>query len=249
MFAPDISRLGYTNEGRVYSIIYPQQGYATEHFRSLHVEVTVTGNRGWADESNRIVVAEMEVTGKIWFAPSSYGNKLVKIIKAYFTARGLPFPLDKDHAIEMQTFKLGFPIVEEFPLVTGLSPKFAIPEFAQHKEISCSMGSLGVQIGTIKPMGVEKVDKFNRLVLDIFNMAGGNILYWSVWFTAPEEVDQTEWHDHAKHWRKSIQADHDAPDGQGTIARYFDGTSFKPLKNLAIKELPKILEYIKDHIN
>lgn len=255
MFAPDISRLGYTNEGRVYSIICPQQGYATEHFGSLNVEVTVTGNRGWADEPNKTIGADMKVTGKIWFAPSSYDRKLVKLIKAYFTLRGLPFPGDKAHAIEVQTFKPGFPDIEAFPLVSGPSPEFAIPEFAQHKEISWSMGSLGVQIGTIKPTGVEKVDKFNQLVLDIFNMAGGNmlkegnILYWNVWFTAPEKVNQEEWQDHAEFWRDSIQADHGAPDGQGTKARYFDGTPFKPLRNLAIQELPKILAYIRDHVD
>lgn len=255
MFAPDISRLGYTNEGRVYSIICPQQGFATEHFGSLNVEVTVTGNRGWADEPNKTVGADMKVTGKIWFAPSSYDRKLVKLIKAYFILRGLPFPGDKAHAIEVQTFKPGFPDVEAFPLVPGPSTNFDIPEFAKHEEISWAMGSLGVQIGSIKPTGVEKVDKFNQLVLDVFNTAGGNmlkegnILYWNVWFTAPEKVDQTEWQDHAEFWRDSIQADHGSPDGQGTKARYFDGTPFKPLTNLAIQELPKILAYIKDNID
>ena len=255
MFAPDISRLGYTNEGRVYSIICPQQGFATEHFGSLNVEVTVTGNRGWADEPNRTVGAEMKVTGKIWFAPSSYDRTLVKLIKAYFILRGLPFPGDKAHAIEVQTFKPGFPNVEEFPLVTGPSTNFDIPEFARHEEISWAMGSLGVQIGAIKLTGVEKVDKFNQLVLDVFNTAGGNmlkegnILYWNVWFTAPQTVDRTEWENHAIFWRDSIQADHGAPDGQGTKPRYFDGTPFKPLRNLAIQELPKILAYIKDHVD
>jgi hypothetical protein len=254
MFAPDISRLGYTDKGRVYSIICPQQGFATEHFGSLNVEVTVTGNRGWADESNKTVGAEMKVTGKIWFAPSSYDRKFVKLIKSYFTLRGLPFPGDKAHAIEVQTFKPGCPDIEEFPLVTGPSQNFDIPDFAKHEEISWSMGSLGVQIGAIKPTGVEKVDKFNQLVLDIFNTAGGNmlkegnILYWNVWFTAPEKVDQTEWKNHAEFWRDSIQADHGSPDGQGTKARYFDGTPFKPLQNLAIAELPKILAYIKNHM-
>ena len=117
------------------------------------------------------------------------------------------------------------------------------------------MGSLGVQIGTIKLTGVEKVDKFNQLVLDAFNTAGGNmlkegnILYWNVWFTAPELVDEEEWQGHAEFWRDSIQADHGAaPDGQGTKARYFDGTPFKPLRNLAIQELPKILAYIKENV-
>jgi hypothetical protein len=255
MFAPDISRLGYTNEGRVYSIICPQQGYATEHFGSINIEVTVTGNRGWADESNKEVGADMKVTGKIWFAPSSHDHKLMKIIKAYFTLHGLPFPGDKAHAIEVKTFKPGSPNVEAFPLASGQCHEFAIPEFAQHKEISWSVGSLGVQIGAIKLTGVEKVDKFNQLVLDIFNTAGGNmlkegnILYWNVWFTAPERVDQTEWKDHAEFWRASIQADHGSPNGQGTKARYFDGMPFKPLRNLAIQELPKIFAYIKDHID
>jgi hypothetical protein len=254
MFAPDISRLGYTNEGRVYSIICPQQGYASEHFGSINIEVTVTGNRGWADEPNKEIGADIKVTGKIWFAPGSHDRKLVKLIKAYFTLHNLPFPGDKDHAIEVQTFKPGFPKVEAFPLVSGQCKEFAIPEFAQHKEISWSVGSLGVQIGAIKQTGVEKVDKFNKLVLEIFNMAGGNmlkegnILYWNVWFTAPEEVDQAKWQEHAEYWRASIQVDHGAPDGDGTKARYFDGTPFKPLKNLAIHELPKILEYIKEHV-
>lgn len=254
MFAPDISRLGYTNEGRVYSIICPQQGYATEHFGSLNVEVTVTGNRGWVDEPNRTVGAEMKVTGKIWFAPSSYDHKLVEQINAYFTLRGLPFPGDKAHAIEVQTFKPGFPDIEEFPLVTGPSTNFDIPEFAKHEGISWSMGSLGVQIGAIKLTGVEKVDEFNQLVLDIFNMAcgnmlkKGNILYWNVWFTTPEKVDQTEWKEHAEFWRKSIKADHGAPNGPGTKARYFDGTPFKPLRNFAIEELTKILTYIDNYM-
>lgn len=254
MFAPDISRLGYTDEGRVYSIICPQQGFATKYFGSLNVEVTVTGNRGWADEPTKTVGADMTVTGKIWFAPSSHDRKFVKLIRAYFKLRGLPFPADKANAIEVQTFKPGSPDVAPFPLVTGPSTQFQIPDFAKHEEISWSMGSLGVQIGTIKPTGVEKVDKFNQLVLDIFNTAGGNmlkegnILYWNVWFTAPELVDQEEWQNHAEFWRDSIQADHGAPDGQGTIARYFDGTPFKPLRNLAIEELPKILAFIREHM-
>jgi hypothetical protein len=255
MFAPDISRLGYTDEGRVYSIICPQQGFATKHFGSLNVEVTVTGNRGWADEPTKTIGAEMKVTGKIWFAPSSYDSKFVKLIQAYFKLRNLPFPGSKANAIEVQTFKPGFPGTEAFPLVSGPSPEFAIPEFDQHKEISWAMGSLGVEIGGIKPTGVEKVDTFNQLVLDIFNTAGGNMLkegntlFWNVWFTAPETVNQKEWQDHAELWRDSIQADHGSPDGQGTIARYFDGTPFKPLKNFAEQELPKILAFIKDQID
>jgi len=255
MFAPDISRLGYTNEGRVYSIICPQQGIATKHFGSLNVEITVTGNRGWADEPNKTVGADMKVVGKIWFAPGSRDRKFVKLINTFFKMRGLPFPGEKANAIEVRTFKPGHPDIEAFPLVSGPSTEFDIPEFAKHEEISWTMGSLGVQIGKIKPKGVKEVDKFNQLVLDIFNMGSGNILKegnilnWNVWFTAPEKVDQEEWQKHAEFWRDSIQADHGAPDGQGTIPRYFDGTPFKPLKNFAEEELAKIFHYIKHHID
>jgi hypothetical protein len=141
MFAPDISRLGYTNKGRVYSIICPQQGFATKHFGSLNVEVTVTGNRGWADEPTRAVGADMKVTGKIWFGPSAHELKIVKLIGKYFELRGLPFPGKKEHAIEVQTYKPGFKDVEAFPLVTGPSHEFPIPDFAKHEEISWSMAS------------------------------------------------------------------------------------------------------------
>jgi len=50
--------------------------------------------------------------------------------------RGLPFPGDKAHAIEVQTFKPGNPDIESFRLVAGPSHDFPIPEFAKHEEIS-----------------------------------------------------------------------------------------------------------------
>ena len=43
MFAPYISRLGYTDKGRVYSIICPQQGVWIGEKICLNIEVTVTG--------------------------------------------------------------------------------------------------------------------------------------------------------------------------------------------------------------
>lgn len=64
MFAPYISRIGYTNTGRVYSIICPQQGLFVHKIGSLNVEVTVTGQRGWVDENTREFAADMTVEGK-----------------------------------------------------------------------------------------------------------------------------------------------------------------------------------------
>ncbi|MFT5266430.1 MAG: hypothetical protein ACI8YQ_005194 [Polaribacter sp.] len=102
---------------------------------------------------------------------------------------------------------------------------------------------------------IDMVDKFNQMVLDVFNTAAGNmlkngnILTWNVWFTAPELVDTAEWEAHAIKWRESIEADHGSPDGPGTDARYFDGTPFRPLKELLIEELPRIVDFVKEHLD
>lgn len=250
MFAPDISRLGYTNEGKVYAIICPQQGFCSPTLGSLNVEVTVTGNRGWADETTKTLAADMSVVGKIWFSPSAKENKFVKEFMNHFVTRNLPFPSSKKNAIIVKTFKPGSPDQPVFPLTIGSSTDFPIPNFAKHDGIAWTMGHLGVEIGSIEKTGVDEVDKFNQFVMDIFNLASGNMLKkgntltWNVWFTAPELVDQKEWAAHAELWRESINADHGSPGGDGTVARYFDGSPFKPLKELLEKELDRVVGII-----
>jgi hypothetical protein len=251
MFAPDISRLGYTDEGRVYAIICPQQGFASPTLGSMNVEVTVIGNRGWADETNKELAADMGVVGKIWFSPSAKENKIVKRLLNHFNNAHLPFPSSKENAIVVTTYKPGAPDQVYFPLTKGSSMDFPIPDFAKHEGIAWSLGHLGVQIGPIEKTNHPIVDEFNQLILDIFNIASGNmlkngnILTWNVWFTAPELVDQLEWAEHAEKWRKSIDADHGSPDGDGTIARHYDGTPFQPLKELLEEELSMVLSYIE----
>ncbi|MFT4698584.1 MAG: hypothetical protein ACI9SJ_001735 [Flavobacteriaceae bacterium] len=254
MFAPDISRLGYTKEGRVYSIICPQQGAASPNFGSMNVEVTVTGNRGWADETTKELAADMSVVGKIWFSKSAQKKETVKVFANHFEKKGLPFPSSKAKAIVINTYNPANPSEKVFPLTRGSSTDFPIPDFAKHEGLSWSLGHLVVKIGAIEPSGFEIVDKFNQLMLDVFNIASGNMLKdgntltWNVWFTAPELVDQVEWLNHAKKWRESIDADHGSPEGPGTDARHFDGIPFKPLKELLINELPKIIAFTKEHL-
>lgn len=256
MFAPDISRLGYDDSGRVYSIICPQQGASSPTLGSFNVEVTVTGNRGWADETTKEIAADMGVKGKIWFAPGAHENKFVKLIGEFFKAEGLNFPFNKDNAIVIKTSIPGNPDQPIFPLTKGQTKEFKIPDFAQHEGISWSVAHLGVQIGEIEVKENQKeiVTDFNQLILNLFNLASGNmlkkdnILTWNVWFTAPEVVNQEEWTNHAKFWRHSIDVDNTGPDGPGSIARYYDGTPFKPLKELLIEELPEVLAFIDKHI-
>ncbi len=254
MFAPDISRIGYTNEGRIYSLICPQQGATSPHLGSMNVEVTVTGNRGWVDETNKDMLGDMGVEGKIWFSRNAQNHPILKQLFKDFVEQGLPFPSDKANAIRVSTHLPGNPDEPNFPFAKGLTTAFPIPEFAKHEGIAWTKGNLAVQIGAIVPTGIEKVDKFNQMILDIFNTASGNmlkngnILTWNVWFTAPELVDQEEWANHAEKWRQSIDADHGSPEGPGGDARYFDGSKFEPLKEVLIEELPRILSFIKEHV-
>ena len=255
-FAPDLSRLGYDDSGRVYSIICPQQGASSPTFGSLNVEVTVVSNRGWADETTKEIAADMVVVGRIWFAPSAHETKFVKLIGDVFEEEGLNFPFDKANAIVIETYKPGHPEQPIFPLKTGQTPEkdFKIPDFAQHKE-AWSVAHLGVQIGKIqtKPNEKEIVKEFNQLIWDVFNMGTGNmlkegnILTWNVWFTAPDLVNQTEWQNHAECWRDSIDVDNTSPDGPGSIKRYYDGSPFKLLKELEKEEEKKVLAFLEKH--
>ncbi|MDG1473209.1 MAG: hypothetical protein P8Q26_16845 [Ascidiaceihabitans sp.] len=254
MFAPNISRLGYTDEGRVYSIICPQQGVCSPAIGCLNFEVTVTGQRGWANETDLTLAADMEVTGKIW-VPSAKQKTLYKVFWEIFKHSSHAFPSSKEHAIEVTTFRPGQPDQPIFPLLKGQSKTFPIPDFAKHEDDGAwSVGNLAVEIGPIKPTGDSTVDKFNELVLEVFNLGAGNMLKqgntltWNVWFNQPELVDQEEWAAHAEKWRQSIDADHGSPDGEGTAARYFDGSPFSVVQSLEDQEIKKITSFIKSHL-
>lgn len=250
MFAPYISRLGYTDTGRVYSIICPQQGACSPSFGCMNVEVSVTGQRGWVNETNKELAADMTVEGKIWFSPSALENWRVKLFWAFFNRLNLSFPSDKAKAIRVTTHNPGSPDQPIFPLRKGVTTLFNSPDFAQHTEEAWTVGNLEVEIGPIKKTGKAVVDDFNELVMEVFNFASGNmlqsgnILTWNVWFTEPELVDKVEWSTHAERWRESIDADHGSPDGNGTVAKYIDGSPFKPIEQLVWQEIKKILAYL-----
>jgi hypothetical protein len=254
MFAPDISRLGYDDEGRVYSIICPQQGVCTASLGCLNVEVTVTGQRGWVDEPAKTLAADMTVTGQIWFSPSAKQNSLVRWLWNEFVASNHPFPHDKAHAIQVSTFDPGKPDQPIFPLLKGESTDFPIPEFARHVSEAWNVGHLGVEIGPIAKTGDTVADEFNAMLMELFNIYSGNLLSpgntltWNVWFTEPALVNRHEWASHAERWRKSIDADHGSPDGPGTSARYYDGSPFEPVEAAVEREIEKILEFIRNHL-
>jgi hypothetical protein len=255
MFSPYISRIGYDDFGRVYSIICPQQGIWIPGIGCLNVEVTVTGQRGWVDEPNKEynLAAGMTVEGKIWFSPDANQNPFIKLLWSMFSNSNLPFPSDKANAIRVSTHKFQNPGQPIFPVRKGESMLFANPDFARHPE-AWGVGNVEVQIGPIIKTNNELVDAFNLRVMDLFNLASGNmlesanLLSWNVWFREPGLVDQEEWRTHAERWRESIDEGHGSPTGPGTVPKYFDGTPFHPIKELIDEKIKEIIDWILHHL-
>ncbi|MFK7797109.1 MAG: hypothetical protein AB8E82_06620 [Aureispira sp.] len=238
-FAHDISRLGYTKEGRVYSIICPQQGMHNV-LGTANVEVTVTGNRGWVKETVegetepssgfkvRPIAADMGVEGKIWLSSSFKDTKLGKTMQHLLSNVVHKLPFSKANAIRIKTHLPGNPEQPIFPLRQGMSTNFPTPDFAQHQDQAWNVAHLDVEIGDIVKTCFPLVDGFNSMVLKLVNcvtlnkLKKGGILSWNVWFGAPEIVNQKEWANHAEYWRKSIQ-DGEYPGGKDSEVRDIDG--------------------------
>ena len=237
MFATDISRIGYTDTGRVYSIICPQQGIYIKGIGYMNVEVTVTCQRGWVDENTRELAADMTVQPKVWFSKSAHYSSLGAEMLKLFDDLGRPFPGEKAHAILINTYTPQNRSQLILRVGRGTSPRFISPKFTGHAEKAWTVGNVEVEIGNIQLSGDQRVDDFNKLVMNLFNAISGNLLLsrnvlsWNVWFSAPEKVDQEEWRTHAERWRKSIDEDHGSPEGPGTVAKYADESDFSPGKD------------------
>jgi len=253
MFAPDISRIGYTDTGRVYSIICPQQGIFHPMIGCLNIEVTVTGQRGWVNENNQTLAADMTIEGKVWFSPTADQYPVVKKMWEIFEKNSHRFPMDKGRAIRVTAHEPGNLNQPIFHVRDGLSPAFKNPDFALHNG-AWAKYNVEVEIGTIIKTGDHIVDAFNALVMNIFNLGSGNLLQpgnvlsWNIWASEPSLVDTAEWANHAKKWRDSIDTGHGSPDGPGTTARYFDGTPFNPLIAELEEEIKKIITWIENQV-
>jgi hypothetical protein len=259
MFAPDISRAGYTKEGRIYSIICPQQGAYSPSLGDLNVEVTVTGQRGWVDETVAdracdLLAADMTVSAQVWFGPAAKDRVWYEILEAAMTAASLPFPLDKANAIQLVLHHVGDPDQPTISIRSGVSDAFVSPPFARHETLAWAVANVAVEIGPIVPSGSATVDEFNAMVMKLFNLASGNLLVkgnvltWNVWVDAPTPVDQAEWKAHAEKWRHSIDTGHVTPDGKGNPPKYADGTLFEPLEAAIEEELDAIIAWLESKL-
>ncbi|NET45000.1 hypothetical protein [Okeania sp. SIO2B3] len=256
-FAHNISSIGYDDSGRVWSIICPQQGICAHKIGCLNVEVTVTGQRGWVNETTKDLAADMTVEGKIWFSPSSQKNEIVQQAWELFEEASLPFPSDKANAIQVSTHKVGNPDQPIFTIRHGESQLFQAPDKFRHEEKAWTVGHIEVEIGEVVTHNHPIVDAFNQKIIDIFNfgsgnmLLAGNVLTWNLWFTAPKLVNTVMWRTHAERWRRSIEADHGRH--QSSEKEYADGSEFKVLdllegkkKKMSKKKMMKKMEEMKE---
>jgi len=241
-FAEYVSRMGYDDEGKVWSVICPQQGFGTNLLGNFNIEVTVTGVRGWTEETARESCFDIGVVGQIWISNNKETCPMLKVVEKFifeFSKHEMPF--EKSEAIQVETHNRNSPREPLFRVSNGMSPDYRVPLFKQHWEEAYAVINLSVQIGQIKKRDEQSdiVTDFNQLVLDIFNFGSGNmlqacnVLSWNIWLQSPELVDKVEWKAHAEYWRKSLDIKHKSPvDNQGSAAMNFDGLPVTPYMNL-----------------
>ena len=167
---------------------------------------------------------------------------------------GNPFPGDKAHAILINTYTPKNPSQPILRVSKGESPRIKSPGFTKHKDNAWAVGNVEVEIGDIQSTGNQKVDRFNNLVMNLFNAISGNLLLkenvlsWNVWFNPPEPVDREEWRAHAERWRKSINEDHGSPDGPGTMAKYADKSEFSPGSGVIEQALDEVRNFLSSFL-
>lgn len=251
LFATYVSRIGYTNTGRVYSIISPQQGVCSTNYGCINIEVSVTGQRGWVDEPSKTLAADMSVEGKVWFSPSALQTPDVQKLWDPFRKSNLPFPATKATAVRVSTYRPDNPDQSVFPVRSGKTTRFTIPDFALHPE-AWTIGHIEVAIGAIKKTTSPLVDEFNQLFLDFFNLSSGNmlqagnVLTWNLWSIDPAGVDQQEWRSHAEQWGGSINLEHEH--GPDSIARYADGSALPSEAQLLDYKFEELNVWVQNHL-
>jgi hypothetical protein len=259
MFAPDISRLGYGNDGRVWSIICPQQGvYFQSIGVTMNIEVTVTGNRGWINENApqaELFAADLTIKPTIWFSSDPDEGYFWGLLQELDKIWNNKLPLSKLKGIKLNASNWNSSD-EKIQVRMGERPDYAYPARAKHwDQYAWAVANLAVKIGAIDLTGDANVDYFNSWVMTIFNLASGNlllkdnILTWNLWAGSPELVNQAEWQNHAVYWRDSIDVHHRPPVGEGTGITDIKGTQFDG-EAAALKKIGKfgewILEKLKD---
>jgi len=254
MFAPDISRLGYDDTGRVWSIICPQQGvYFPSLGATVNIEVTVTGNKGWIDENapkDTLFAADITIKPTIWFTSDSVDGWFWQLLLKFDKVCDNKLPLSKLKGIRINAAdEGGKPGIQ---VRMGERPDYPFPDRTKHwRDYAWAVANLAVRIGNIDSTGNAKADEFNSWVMDLFNtgsgnlLLAGNVLTWNLWAGSPELVNQEEWQNHAQYWRYSIDVNHRPPEGEGSSIADFNGTPYDPGVGVLVAKAGAFVVWIK----
>jgi len=251
-FAPNVSRLGYSNDGRIHSIICPQQGIHVPIIGNINIEVTVTGVRGWCKEPEKAFYADMGVVGKVWFSDEGNAPMIVKALQKI--ANWDKFPFSKENAIVVGTHNRFEPWNPIFQVKNGTTTEYPIPQERQHWDDNAyGVGHIYVEIGKPEKTGDEKIDHLTNVIINIFNLAAGNklksgnVLSWNLWMAPPALVDREEWANHAEHWRQSINVEHEYPGGENVhdYVTDYDGNKYAPPDFLSLAISTELHSFIE----
>jgi hypothetical protein len=182
----DISRLGYTNDGLLTHFICPQMGKLTDVLGTAQVEVTVTKQRGYVDESklpqpiDHIINPDtpnaqqehwcnldIEVLVQVWFPDvlksgpnvSFIVNSIVSILQSSF---GITFPHSKQTAIKVGA--IDYDTRRTYlSYKKGRNPGFTAPAFTIHPE-ACAATYLRAIVNPQPnpPSGMDSADEAGK---------------------------------------------------------------------------------------
>jgi len=274
-FCEDISRVGYDQHGQIWSIICPQFGDnlanpTHDHIGNKNlskmigegnVEVTVTGVRGWIDEGKGHLSADVSAEGKMWF--TSKNNRIANALGNFMGNCGnFPFVKGKAVVIPLHAENIRNRPLSRFK--NGSDPNVTEPVFTQHKEEAKMVGHISMQVGNAIPVegrNAGNINAVNELLVDIGNlrfgnmMAAGKIIKWNIWLDQPEDVNRTEWQNHAEHWRDSLELDGVTPvelKGESNF-QLTDGSIVHPmnilLKHKVATEVELLCAWVRKHIS
>ena len=195
------------------------------------------------------MIDDLEVTGNVWLSPGGVTNPLFRALKAFCDFAGFPLPLSKDSAVRVPTFSASNPTNPIFWILPELSPRYQNPDFASHPEV-WKTAHIDVWIGEPIKTNSVVVDDFNALLIELLNAGTGNILKagkvlsWNLFLLKPRLVDPTEWTDHARKWRDSIDSGANTHQGSD-VFRFAAGTRLQP--NIAAYEEEQVKASLRKH--
>jgi len=204
----DISRLLYTDDGEILSLICPQRGKCIKSFGCVKVEVTVSKVKGWVDEKNKQSHGSFEGYLTIWVDKYDIEREehLMKLFLDNYPDKS-DLPTSKANGIIVpygRTDKEGSNTTHtEFRDNNNISPKL-------HNEAYMVI-SLSAFVGKPNKTDDRKIDLVNQFLIDLSTVytnnmfLPGQLLTWDLYLIKPEVVDKEEYMKHVEEMRVSYQ--------------------------------------------